>query len=87
MNKFAFAAIAPAALALAACGSSDSADEAASPENVEMPAEEAMNTADASPAPVTETASTPAADASAAAPEASASAGVEAATKAAEGKM
>ena len=85
MKKFAFAAIAP--IALAACGSSDSANEAASPENVEMPAEEAMNTTDASPAPVADTASTPAADAGAAAPTPTSSAAVEDATKAAEGKM
>ena len=87
MKKLLIAAVAPAVFALAACGSSDSANEAASPENVEMPAEEAMNTTDASPSPVTDTASTPAADASTAAPTPTSSAAVEDATKAAEGKM
>ncbi|WP_296678488.1 hypothetical protein [Novosphingobium sp.] len=50
MKKFAalgFASV--AALALAACGSSDSAKEEAQPENVEMPAEEAVGDVDASP--------------------------------------
>lgn len=83
MKKIAYAAFASvAALALAACGNSDSADQEAAAENVEMPAEEAMNMADS--------AATPAADASAAAsdaPAASASAAVDAATADAEKKM
>lgn len=44
-----------AALALAACGSSDSASELAEPENVELPAEEAMSNVDAGAAPTTAT--------------------------------
>ena len=60
MKKIAYAAFASAAaLALAACGSSDKASEDAQAENVEMPAEEAMNAAEAT--------ATPAVDASAAA--------------------
>jgi|GEM_PF-2186589 len=52
MKKIAYAAFASAAaLALAACGSSDKASEEAQAENVEMPAEEAMNTADAMATP------------------------------------
>jgi hypothetical protein len=48
MKTIAHAALASfAALALAACGSSDSADEQAAAENVEMPAEEAMAGVDA----------------------------------------
>jgi hypothetical protein len=43
MNKLvAIAFTASAALALAACGSSESAKEEAQPDNVEMPAEEAV---------------------------------------------
>jgi hypothetical protein len=43
MKTFAaFALTATAALALAACGSSESAKEEAQPDNVEMPAEEAV---------------------------------------------
>ena len=56
MKKFAALAFAAsAALALAACGSSEGAKEEAQPDNVEMPAEEA----------VPENAGTPVADASA----------------------
>ena len=56
MKKFAAAAFAiSAALVLAACGSSEGAKEEAQPDNVEMPAEEA----------VPENAGTPVADASA----------------------
>ena len=58
MKKIAFATLVSASFALAACGSSDSANEAASPDNVEMPAEEAVGGIDA--------AATPAADAAAA---------------------
>lgn len=43
MTKFAALALTAAAiLALAACGSSDTAKEEAQPDNVEMPAEEAV---------------------------------------------
>jgi hypothetical protein len=83
MKKIAYAAFASAAaLALAACGSSDKASEEAQAENVEMPAEEAMNTADAMATPAVDAS----ADASAAA-SASASGAVEAATADAEKKM
>jgi hypothetical protein len=57
MKKIAFATLVSAGLALAACGSSDSADEPAMADNVEMPAEEAV--VDVDPA------ATPAADPSA----------------------
>lgn len=40
-----------AALALAACGNSESAKEEAMADNVEMPAEEAVQDVDATPAP------------------------------------
>lgn len=64
MKKIALAAFATAAaLTLAACGSSDKASEEAQAENVEMPAEEAMNVAEATATPVAEAS----ADASAAA--------------------
>jgi hypothetical protein len=91
MKKIAYAAFASvAAMALAACGSSDKASEGAQAENVEMPAEEAMNSAEADAMPEAD-ASGAAADASgagAAASSATASAGTaaEAATKAAEQK-
>ena len=50
MKKIAaFALASAAAVALAACGSSDSAKEEAQPENVEMPAEEAVGDIDATP--------------------------------------
>lgn len=50
MNKLSIVAFATlAALALAACGKSDSAKEEAQPENVEMPAEEAVGDIDATP--------------------------------------
>lgn len=66
MNRIATFAIAVSAtLALAGCGKSDSANEAAQADNVEMPAEEAVNALD-------ETA-TPAADASGMATDAAAS--------------
>jgi hypothetical protein len=79
MKNIVFAAFASAAaLALSACGSSDKASEGAQAENVEMPAEEAMNSAEAD--------ATPVADASAAASEAAgaASAAASDAGKAAE---
>lgn len=51
MKKFpAIVLAASATLALAACGSSESAKEEATPDNVEMPAEEAMTDVDAAPA-------------------------------------
>ncbi|MBS0473945.1 MAG: hypothetical protein JSR28_02200 [Proteobacteria bacterium] len=50
MKKFAALALIPvAAFALSACGKSDSAKEEAQPENVEMPAEEAVGDVDATP--------------------------------------
>ena len=53
MTKFAALAITPftalAALALAGCGSAESAKEQAQADNVEMPAEEAVQDVDASP--------------------------------------
>lgn len=68
MKKIAaFAIASAAALALAACGSSDSAKEEAQPENVEMPAEEAVGDIDATPVA---DASANAVDAAAAASEA-----------------
>lgn len=50
-----------ASLLLAACGSSDDANEQATPDNVEMPAEETMSTV-AAPAPDNGAAATEAAD-------------------------
>lgn len=68
MKKFAAIPFAfAAALALAACGSSESAKEQAQADNVEMPAEEAVGDIDATPVadasalPGAETASTEAA--------------------------
>ena len=53
MTKFAALVVAPftalAALALAGCGSAESAKEQAQADNVEMPAEEAVQDLDASP--------------------------------------
>ena len=50
MKKYAALVFASAAaLALSACGKSDSAKEEGQPENVEMPAEEAMGNVDATP--------------------------------------
>lgn len=91
MNKLTFAArilvLGPAVLALAACGSSDSADEAAQAENVELPAEESVPP-EASVAPVTdETAAATAAASEGAAAGDAATKAVEDATKAAEKKM
>jgi len=83
MKKIIAAAFAStAALALAACGSSDQAADEAAADNVEMPAEEAVPV-DAATAPAD--AMAPAADASAAADAANdAKAGAEAAADAAE---
>ncbi len=89
MKKFAFAAFtAAAALALSACGSSDSAKEEAAADNVEMPAEEAMGSIEATAAPVVEATAT-ASDAGAAASAAptDAAKAAEDATTAAEKKM
>jgi hypothetical protein len=86
MRRIAYAAFASAAaLALSACGSSDKASEGAQAENVEMPAEEAMNTAEADATPVADASVEPTATASEAA--AGASTAAEAATTQAEKKM
>ena len=47
-----------AALALAGCGHSDKASDAAAPDNVEMPAEEAMSGVDAGAVPVSDAGAT-----------------------------
>ena len=86
-NAFGAAFATAAAVALSACGSSDKASEGAQAENVEMPAEEAMNTADAGATPVADAGTDAAATASDAAGEAGASAATEAATTQAEKKM
>lgn len=66
MKKIAYSAFASvAALALAACGNSDSASEEATAENVEMPAEEAMTTADPMATPAADASAMPSMDASA----------------------
>ena len=71
MKKIVFAATAFAAtLALAACAKSDSADELANPDNVEMPAEETVADLPTSAAPVADAAATEGADATAAATDA-----------------
>lgn len=89
MKKIAtLAAVAAATLVLASCGKSDKASEGAQADNVEMPAEEAVNTADEGAVPVAD-ASAAASDAAApaaAATDASAKA-AEDATRAAEKKM
>ena len=97
MKKFAYvASVSAAVLTLAACGSSDSASEKASAENVEMPAEEAMSGMDTAATPVADPMAAPCAAATAAAsdaasgaasPSPAASAAVEQATKDAEKKM
>ncbi len=97
MNKIAHSAFtAVAALALSACGSSDGANEEATPDNVEMPAEEAMGNVDATPAVDASATATDAAaaasgavpaDAAAAAAATDAAKAAEDATKAAEKKM
>jgi hypothetical protein len=81
MKKIAFATLVSVSLALAACGSSDSANEAASPDTVELPAEEGLADVDASATPVADAAATEtsapdaaATEAAAAAPSAAASA-------------
>lgn len=92
MIKIAYPALASAALLLSACGSSDKASEGATPENVEMPAEEAMSGVDEGASPASDAAAAPSAEASAAAsgaaaPAAGASAAAEKATAEAEKKM
>jgi hypothetical protein len=94
MKTTAFVTLACAAtLSLAACGDSDKASEAATAENVEMPAEEAMSGVDASAAPAADPAAAAGAAASGAAsdaaavPAAGASAAAEKATADAEKKM
>ena len=95
MNKIAYSAFtAVAALALSACGSSDGANEEATPDNVEMPAEEAMGNVDAMPAAdasandaVAAASGAAPADAAAAAAATDAAKAAEDATKAAEKKM
>ncbi len=89
MKKIAYAAFsAVAALALSACGSSDSAKEEAAPDNVEMPAEEAMGNVDAAAVPAVDaSANASGAAFGAAAAPADAASAVEDATVAAEKKM
>lgn len=70
MKKIAFATLVSASFALAACGSSDSANEAASPDNVEMPAEEAVGGIDAAATPAVDAAATETGSADAAASDA-----------------
>lgn len=61
MKKLAlFAAAASAVLTLSACGSSDDATEQATPDTVEMPAEEPFNTVAAEPVPDAAPATAPA---------------------------
>ena len=81
MTKSLLLAVASAAtLALAGCGSSDNANEQASPDNVEMPAEESMSTVPAGPLPDNGDLATAAADPNAAAkPDAAAAAAAAAA--------
>lgn len=86
MKKIAVLTVAAASLALAACGKSDKASETAQADNVEMPAEEAVNAVDEGATPVA--ADTAAAtDAAPPAATAAASKAAEDATKAAEKKM
>lgn len=95
MKKIVYAALVPVmALALAACGSSDKASEEANPDNVEMPADEAVGTVDPAATPVADVAATPgatdtaaatgAAAGTSAAPSEAAKAGGEAAKAGAE---
>ncbi|MFM2300348.1 MAG: hypothetical protein RLZZ84_84 [Pseudomonadota bacterium] len=65
MTKLAPLAVIVAALALSACGSSESAKEEAQAGNVEMPAEEAVSDVDATP--VADSAAQPGGDATTAA--------------------
>lgn len=78
MKKIAILAVtAAASLALVACGKADKASEGAQADNVEMPAEEAVNTVDEAATPVPETAAS----------DAAVSATTDAAPQAAEKKM
>jgi hypothetical protein len=75
MKTISYSATALAAvLALSGCGKSDSADELANPDNVEMPAEEVMGGLDPSAVPASDAAATAGADATADASDASAEA-------------
>ncbi|MEA3264855.1 MAG: hypothetical protein U9R07_15375 [Pseudomonadota bacterium] len=85
MKKIAFAALVSASFALAACGSSDSANEAASPDNVEMPAEEAVGGVDAAATPAVDAAATETGTATDAAASDAATAGATAAPAAGDG--
>lgn len=85
MKKIAFAALVSASFALAACGSSDSANEAASPDNVEMPAEEAVGGVDAAATPAGDAAATETGTATDAAASDAATAGATAAPAAGDG--
>lgn len=67
MTKLAPLALVAAALALSACGGSESAKEEAQADNVEMPAEEAVSDVNATPVP--DSAAEPGADATAPAAE------------------
>ncbi len=88
MKKIAYATFtAIAVLALAACGSSDSANEEAAPDNVEMPAEEAMGNVDAAPAVDASAIASDAATAAASDAPVDAAKAAEDATAAAEKKM
>ncbi len=70
MKKIAFAALAPlAVLALAGCAKTDDPNAEASADNVEMPAEEAVNSAEASAIPVQEQAAPEASEAAAKTPD------------------
>ncbi|MEO7246980.1 MAG: hypothetical protein ABIW31_00880 [Novosphingobium sp.] len=63
MKKFAFAALASiAVLSLSACGKSDDPNAQASADNADMPAEEAVNSAEANVQPVPDAATDAAAD-------------------------
>jgi len=85
MKKIAFAALVSASFALAACGSSDSANEAASPDNVEMPAEEAVGGVDAAATPAVDAAATETGTATDAVASDAATAGATAAPAAGDG--
>jgi hypothetical protein len=88
MKKIATLALtAAAALAVSACGKSDKAGEGAQADNVEMPAEEAVNTADEAATPVADTTGAASDAAPAAAASDTTSKAAEDATRAAEKKM
>jgi hypothetical protein len=90
MKKIATLALTAAAvISLAACGKSDKASEGAQADNVEMPAEEAVNAAEDAATPVADTsdAATDAAATPAASGTDATSKAAEDATRAAEKKM